>query len=88
LHGIGKIGVPASILNKPVKLTDEEWETMRRHPNFCYEMLAPIEYLKPALDIPFFHHQRWAGSGYPRGLKGQEIPLAARIFAVIDVGMR
>ncbi|MGC8874849.1 MAG: HD-GYP domain-containing protein, partial [Chloroflexia bacterium] len=66
-------------------LSDEEWEIMRRHPVLAYEMLSPIEYLRPALDIPYAHHERWDGSGYPRGLKGEEIPLAARIFAVVDV---
>lgn len=85
LHDMGKLGVPDRILLKPDSLTDEEWEIMRMHPLYAYEMLAPIEYLRPALDIPFSHHERWDGSGYPRGLKGEEIPLVARIFAVIDV---
>lgn len=85
LHDIGKLGIPDSILFKPGKLTDEEWEIMKRHPVYAYEMLAPIEYLKGALDIPHFHHERWDGSGYPLGLKGEEIPLAARIFAIVDV---
>lgn len=85
LHDMGKLGVPDRILLKSDSLTDEEWETMRMHPLYAYEMLAPIEYLRSALDIPFSHHERWDGSGYPRGLKGEEIPLVARIFAVIDV---
>ena len=85
LHDIGKMGVPDSILLKPGKLTEEEWAIMRRHPEFAYEMLCSIEYLRPALDIPYCHHEKWDGTGYPRGLKGQEIPLAARIFAVADV---
>ncbi len=85
LHDIGKIGVPDSILLKPGPLTDEEWLVMRRHPVVAFEMLAPITYLRPALDIPYCHHEKWNGTGYPRGLKGQEIPLAARIFAVVDV---
>ncbi|MEW5938432.1 MAG: HD domain-containing phosphohydrolase, partial [Chloroflexota bacterium] len=85
LHDIGKMGVPDQILLKPDKLTDEEWEIMRRHPQFAYDMLAPIPYLKPALDIPYCHHEKWDGSGYPRGLKGEQIPLAARLFAVVDV---
>jgi len=85
LHDIGKIGIPDSILNKPGKLTEEEWEMMRKHPIYAYEMLSPINHLRPALDIPRYHHERWDGSGYPEGFKGEEIPLAARIFAVVDV---
>jgi putative nucleotidyltransferase with HDIG domain len=85
LHDIGKMGVPDSILLKPGPLTDEEWEIMRRHPQFAYEMLSPISYLRPAIDIPYCHHEKWDGSGYPRGLRGEEIPLAARIFAIVDV---
>jgi PAS domain S-box-containing protein len=85
LHDIGKMGVPDNILLKPGKLTDEEWEIMRRHPAFALEMLAPIAYLKSSLDIPYCHHEKWDGTGYPRGLKGEVIPLAARIFAVVDV---
>lgn len=85
LHDIGKMGVPDAILLKPDKLTDEEWIVMRLHPVYAYEMLSPINYLRPALDIPYCHHEKWDGTGYPRGLKGDEIPLAARIFAVIDV---
>jgi len=85
LHDMGKLGVPDHILLKPEKLTDEEWAIMRRHPLFAYEMLSPIEYLRPALEIPYCHHEKWDGSGYPRGLKGDQIPLEARIFAVVDV---
>jgi HD-GYP domain-containing protein (c-di-GMP phosphodiesterase class II) len=85
LHDLGKLGVPDSILNKPDRLTEEETEYMRRHPALAYELLMPIEFLRPALDIPYCHHERWDGSGYPRGLKGEEIPLPARIFAVSDV---
>jgi response regulator RpfG family c-di-GMP phosphodiesterase len=85
LHDIGKLGIPDSILLKPGPLTDEEWVTMRKHPVFAYEWLAPIDYLRPALDIPHYHHEKWDGSGYPEGLRGEQIPLAARIFAVIDV---
>ena len=85
LHDIGKMGIPDSILLKPGPLTDEEWVIMRKHPMYAYEMLSPIAYLRPALDIPYCHHEKWDGSGYPRGLKGEEIPLAARIFAIIDV---
>lgn len=85
LHDIGKMGVPDRILNKPDKLSDDEWEIMRRHPGLAYEMLNPIAYLHPALDIPYCHHEKWDGTGYPRGLKSDEIPLAARLFAVVDV---
>jgi putative two-component system response regulator len=85
LHDIGKIGVPDSILHKPAALTDEEWIIMREHPQFAYDMLYPVEYLRPALDIPYSHHEKWDGSGYPRGSKGVEIPAAARLFAIVDV---
>ena len=85
LHDIGKMGVPDAILLKPGSLTEDEWVIMRKHPEYAYEMLLPIQYLHPALAIPHYHHERWDGSGYPRGLKGEEIPLAARIFAVVDV---
>ncbi len=85
LHDIGKIGVPDIILNKHGKLTEEEWVTMRQHPNFAKDMLYPIEFLRPAIDIPYSHHEKWDGTGYPQGLKELEIPLVARIFAVIDV---
>lgn len=84
LHDIGKVGVPDTILNKPGPLTEEEWQIMRQHPKFAYDMLSQIEYLRPALDIPYCHHEHWNGTGYPRGLAGSEIPLAARIFSVID----
>lgn len=85
LHDIGKIGVPDSILLKPGPLTDEEWAVMKEHPRMAYNMLAPIDYLRPALDIPYYHHEKWDGSGYPSGLKGKQIPIAARIFAIVDV---
>jgi PAS domain S-box-containing protein/putative nucleotidyltransferase with HDIG domain len=85
LHDIGKIAIPDQILNKPGPLTAEEWIEMRKHPVYAYEMLAPIQFLRSALDIPYCHHERWDGSGYPRGLKEKEIPVAARIFAVADV---
>lgn len=85
LHDIGKMGVPDEILRKPGPLTEEEWRIMRRHPVYAYELLAPIQFLYPAMDIPLYHHERWDGTGYPRGLKGEEIPLSARIFAVVDV---
>jgi len=85
LHDIGKMAVPDQILLKPGKLTDEEWVVMKEHPVHAYQMLSAIEYLQDALEIPYCHHERWDGSGYPRGLKGEEIPMAARIFAVVDV---
>jgi putative nucleotidyltransferase with HDIG domain len=85
LHDIGKVGVADHILRKPGPLTEEEWVEMRKHPEFAYEMLASIRYLQPALDIPHCHHEKWDGTGYPRGLKGEAIPIAARIFAVVDV---
>lgn len=85
LHDIGKMGVPDGILLKPGPLTDEEWIVMRKHPIFAHEMLAPIRYLRLALDIPYCHHEKWDGSGYPQELKGNQIPLIARIFAVVDV---
>jgi putative nucleotidyltransferase with HDIG domain len=85
LHDIGKMGIPDRILLKPGALDDEEWEIMRKHTTFAYELLSPIDYLRPALDIPYCHHEKWNGTGYPRGLKGERIPLAARIFAVVDI---
>lgn len=85
LHDIGKMGIPDAILLKPGPLDDDEWTVMRRHPSYGYELLAPIAHLHPALDIPYCHHEKWDGSGYPRGLSGDAIPLAARIFAVVDV---
>jgi putative nucleotidyltransferase with HDIG domain len=85
LHDIGKMGVPDYILLKTGKLNEDEWVVMRKHPQYAYDMLAPITYLRPALDIPYCHHERWDGTGYPRGLKGEQIPLAARIFAIVDV---
>lgn len=85
LHDIGKMGIPNSILLKPGELSDEEWEVMRQHPVYACELLSPIAFLGPALDIPYCHHERWDGAGYPRRLKGEQIPLAARIFAVVDV---
>ncbi len=85
LHDIGKMGVSDTILLKPGPLNDREWEIMRHHPRYAYELLARIDYLTPALNIPYCHHEKFNGSGYPRGLKGEEIPLEARIFAVVDV---
>lgn len=85
LHDIGKMGIPDSILLKPGKLTEEEWDVMRKHPVHSFRMLSRIEYLRQAIDIPYCHHEKWDGTGYPRGLKGEEIPLAARIFAIVDV---
>ena len=85
LHDIGKMGIPDQILNKPGTLSDEELAIMRQHPVLAYQLLSGIEYLRPALDIPYAHHEMWDGSGYPRGLKGKDIPLTARIFTVVDV---
>jgi PAS domain S-box-containing protein len=85
LHDIGKMAIPDSILLKPGPLDDREWVIMRRHPVQAFELLSPIAYLRPALDIPYCHHEHWDGSGYPRGLKAELIPIAARLFAVVDV---
>ena len=85
LHDVGKLGIPDSILLKPGPLSDEEITVMRQHPVYAFEWLSKIDYLKKALEIPHYHHERWDGSGYPEGLKGEDIPLAARIFAIIDV---
>lgn len=85
LHDIGKVGIPDAILLKPGQLTDEERAVMKMHPTFAYRLLQPVQFLAPILDIPYCHHEKWDGTGYPRGLKGEEIPLSARIFAVVDV---
>jgi diguanylate cyclase (GGDEF)-like protein len=85
LHTIGRLGIPDAILRKPGALTAEEWMLMRQQPIYAHEMLTPIDFLHAARDIPYCHHERWDGSGYPRGLKGEDIPLAARVFAVVDV---
>ena len=85
LHDIGKVGVSDTILHKPGKLTDEEFDEIKEHPGYAYEMLSEISYLQGAIDIPYCHHEKWDGSGYPQGLEGEKIPLAARIFALADV---
>ncbi len=85
VHDIGKMGVPDTILNKKGPLTPREWKEMRKHPQFAFDLLYPIAYLRPSIEIPYCHHEWWNGSGYPRGLKGEQIPLAARLFAVVDV---
>lgn len=85
LHDIGKMGVPDSILLKPGPLSESDWEVMRQHPLYAFQMLFPIQYLKHALDIPYCHHEKWDGTGYPRGLEREDIPLAARMFSVVDV---
>lgn len=85
LHDIGKIAIPDEITKKTGPLSEKEWGEMRKHPVYAYEMLKSISYLKPAIDIPYCHHERWDGSGYPRGLKREEIPLTARMFAIVDV---
>jgi putative nucleotidyltransferase with HDIG domain len=84
LHDIGKMGVPDSILMKDGPLNPEEEMVMHKHPLYAFEILMPIAYLRPALDIPYCHHEKWDGTGYPRGLKGEQIPIAARIFALSD----
>jgi putative nucleotidyltransferase with HDIG domain len=85
LHDIGKMAIPDGILLKPAKLSEDERKLIEKHPVYAFEMLSPIKFLLPALDIPHCHHEKWDGSGYPRGLKGEDIPFAARIFAVVDV---
>ena len=85
LHDIGKMGIPDQILLKPGPLTDEEWKVMRTHPELAYKLIAPISFLRSAIDIPYCHHEKWDGTGYPRKLKGEDIPLSARLFAIIDV---
>lgn len=85
LHDIGKLGIPDSILLKPGKLTDEEWQIMQMHPVYAFQMLSPIGYLRNAIDIPYCHHEKWDGSGYPRRLVAEQIPISARLFAVVDV---
>ena len=85
LHDIGKMAIPGEILNKTGTLTEEERQIVQQHPRIAYKLLSPIPFLRPALDIPYCHHERWDGGGYPRGLRGEEIPLAARIFSVVDV---
>ena len=85
LHDVGKIGIPDSILTKPGPLTQEEFDVIKTHPQIAFDILSDIEYLKNCIDIPYCHHEKWAGGGYPRGISGEEIPLAARVFSVIDV---
>lgn len=85
LHDIGKLSIPDQILFKPGPLSDEEMVIMRNHPEYALEFLSRFASLQPDLDIPYCHHERWDGSGYPRGLKGEEIPLSARIFTIVDV---
>ncbi len=85
LHDIGMMGIPDSILLKPGPLAEEERAIMRKHPEIAYDLLSSINYLRTAIDIPFCHHERWDGSGYPRGIKGDQIPFSARLFAVVDV---
>ena len=85
LHDVGKMAIPDDILRKPGPLTDKEWEVMRQHPLYAYVMLRKIPYLEKSLDIPYCHHEKWDGTGYPRGLFHSEIPLSARIFSILDV---
>lgn len=85
LHDLGKIGIPDSVLTKPGPLNEEEWEQIKQHPVIAYDILSEIRFLRRCLHIPYCHHEKWDGSGYPRGLKGKEIPREARIFSVVDV---
>ena len=85
LHDIGKMGVPDAILLKPGRLSDDEWDIMRKYPDYAYDLIYPIEYLRPCLPIPYSHHEKWDGTGYPQKLKGKQIPLPARLFAIVDV---
>jgi HD-GYP domain-containing protein (c-di-GMP phosphodiesterase class II) len=85
LHDIGKTGIPYDILLKPEKLTDSEWDIIRKHPGYAYDLLYPVEFLRPCLPIPYSHHEKWDGTGYPEGLKGEQIPMLARLFAIVDV---
>jgi putative nucleotidyltransferase with HDIG domain len=85
LHDIGKMGIPESILQKPGALSEDEWAIICTHPQIAYDLLSPVAYLHPAIDIPYCHHEKWDGNGYPHGLKGEQIPLAARIFVVVDI---
>jgi HD-GYP domain-containing protein (c-di-GMP phosphodiesterase class II) len=85
MHDIGKMGVPDRILHKKTPLTKKDWEVLRKHPQYAFDLLYPIGYLRPAIEVPYCHHERWDGKGYPRGLIGEEIPLAARVFSIVDV---
>jgi len=85
LHDVGKLGIPENILNKPGPLDEAEWKIMQGHPQLAYDLLCSVNYLAPALDIPHYHHERWDGSGYPEGLREEQIPFPARLFAVVDV---
>ena len=85
LHDIGKLGIPDEILHKKGPLTEQEMRVMRLHPQIAVDLISPISYLKPAMTIPRYHHEKWDGTGYPHGLMGELIPLEARIYAVVDV---
>jgi HD-GYP domain-containing protein (c-di-GMP phosphodiesterase class II) len=84
MHDVGKIGVPDGVLLKPGRLTEDEWKLMRKHPALGYRILAQVPYLRPTARIVLAHHERWDGGGYPRGTRGEDIPLGARIFAICD----
>jgi putative nucleotidyltransferase with HDIG domain len=85
LHDIGKMGIPEVIINKPGPLSGNEWNIMRKHPVYAYHLINPIPSLKDSIEIPYCHHEKWDGTGYPQGIRGEQIPVSARIFAVIDV---
>jgi len=85
LHDIGKLAIPDAILIKPGKLSEAEMAQMRKHPEIGRELMDKVDFLRQATDIPYAHHERWDGTGYPRGLRGEEIPFAARIFSIVDV---
>src|SRR6185436_5645118 len=85
LHDIGKVAIPDEILFKPGPLAEDEWNIMRRHPSIAVDLLSPVTYLAPALDIPHWHHEKWNGTGYPDQLSGNQIPFSARLFALVDV---
>jgi len=85
LHDLGKIVIPDRILFKMGKFTDEEWAYLQKHPEFAFDLMSKISYFQQAVDIPYCHHEHWNGTGYPRGLSGEEIPLAARIFSIVDI---
>jgi HD-GYP domain-containing protein (c-di-GMP phosphodiesterase class II) len=85
LHDIGKIYIPQKILQKPDKLAEDEWQLIKQHPTHAHDMLSTQQYIPSINDVVYCHHERWDGAGYPQGLRGDDIPIAARLFAVVDV---